>query len=37
MSEQSEDLKELAERGQLTLRSRGGEVAARFVSPRRWR
>lgn len=29
MSQQSEDLKVLAERGQLTLRTRGGEVAAR--------
>ncbi|HEX8352876.1 MAG TPA: hypothetical protein VF611_08255 [Pyrinomonadaceae bacterium] len=28
MSEQSEDLKELTERGRLTLRTRGGEVAA---------
>src|SRR5882757_11271895 len=34
MSEESEDLKALAERGQLTLRIRGGEVAARFsVTP----
>jgi hypothetical protein len=31
MSKQSEDLKELAERGQVTLRGRGGEVAARFA------
>ena len=28
---ESEDLKELAERGQLTLRIKGGEVAARFA------
>lgn len=33
MSEQSEDLKALAERGQLTLRIRGGGVAARFAAP----
>jgi hypothetical protein len=32
MSE-SEDLKVLAERGQLTLRIKGGEVAARCVAP----
>ncbi|MDT5271140.1 MAG: hypothetical protein QOH49_3326 [Acidobacteriota bacterium] len=31
MSEESEDLKALAERGQLTLRIKGGEVAARFA------
>jgi hypothetical protein len=31
MSEESEDLKALAERGQLTLRIQGGEVAARFA------
>jgi hypothetical protein len=30
---ESEDLKALAERGQLTLRVKGGEVAARFVAP----
>jgi hypothetical protein len=33
MSEQSEDLKALAERRQLTLRLKGGEVAARFAAP----
>ncbi|HEX8335362.1 MAG TPA: hypothetical protein VF621_01450, partial [Pyrinomonadaceae bacterium] len=31
MAKQSEDLKALAERGQLTLRIKGGEVAARFA------
>lgn len=32
MSE-SEDLRTLAERGELVLRTRGGEVAARVVAP----
>lgn len=33
MSQQSEDLRKLAESGQLTLRIKGGEVASRFVAP----
>lgn len=33
MSQQSEDLKELAEHGRLTLWTTGGEVAASFIAP----
>ena len=33
MSQQSEDIKALAARGRLTLRIKGGAVAARFVAP----
>lgn len=33
MDERSEDLRTLAERGELVLRTRGGDVAARLVAP----